>query len=119
MMRHSPVTVSHILAVWSPPVTSHFPRDTQRDMSKQAEKEKDVPLTPCQDEGKEGKRETKIDRPWQNVSSLGKRGVKMGRWTLSTETFRSRRGFVHLMQSTAPQQIGREPGQIGTRAHRQ
>src|SRR5713101_4426349 len=39
-------------------------------------------------EGKEGKRETKIDRPWQKVSSLGKRGVKMGRWTLSTETFR-------------------------------
>jgi hypothetical protein len=70
-------------------------------------------------EGKEGKRETKIDRPWQKVSSLGKRGVKMGRWTLSTETFRSRRGFVHLMQSTAPQPANREPGQIGTRAHRQ
>jgi hypothetical protein len=29
-----------------------FPRDTQRDTSKRAEKEKDVPLTSCQDEGK-------------------------------------------------------------------
>jgi len=37
------------------------------------------PFDPCQDEGKEGKRETKIDHPWQKVSSLGKRGVKMGR----------------------------------------
>ena len=29
-----------------------LPRDTQRDTSKQTEKEKDVPLTSCQDEGK-------------------------------------------------------------------
>ncbi|HYT28803.1 MAG TPA: hypothetical protein VEL72_07270, partial [Ktedonobacteraceae bacterium] len=29
------------------------------------------PFDPCQDEGKEGKRETKIDHPWQKVSSLG------------------------------------------------
>jgi len=39
-------------------LVTHCPRDTQRDTSKQAEKEKEVPLTSCEDKGKrKGKKE--------------------------------------------------------------
>jgi hypothetical protein len=42
---------------------STFPRDTQRDTSKQTEKEKDIPLTPRQDERqKKGKKEKEKGR---------------------------------------------------------
>jgi len=40
----------------------HDPRDTQRDTSKQAEKEKDVALTSCQDEGKQKEKKEKEKR---------------------------------------------------------
>jgi len=85
---------------------------------KEASREKrSTPLwPPVRMKGGEGKRETKIDRVWQKVGSIGKRRVKMGALHLSTEESTSRRGPAHR-QLMRP--ANREPGQREVRSHRQ
>src|SRR5712692_525677 len=54
-------------------VHAKYPRDTQRDTSKQKEKEKDVPLTPCQDEGKKKGKKGKKEKEKRRSIAPGKK----------------------------------------------